>query len=124
MGAAAWLTSMRCRMSRFHSRRSICQMPSPSETTKIGSEMRVGHKAGLSRIMRPPLSVQRCRAMGVLLGDQPRLQHAQHPYGEPDGERPPDQDMHPPWRLEAELDPEDQDHDDGAEAQDDEHGGP
>jgi hypothetical protein len=29
--------------------------------------------------------------------------------------------MHPPRRLEAELDPEHQDHDDGAQTQDDEH---
>ena len=45
IGAAAWLVAMRSRMSRFHSRRSICQTPRPSENTKIGSEMSVGQKA-------------------------------------------------------------------------------
>ena len=38
IGAAAWLAAMRSRMSRFHSRRSICQTPSASENRKIGSE--------------------------------------------------------------------------------------
>src|SRR5258708_25111206 len=113
---------MRSRMSRFHSRRSICQMPSPSETTKIGSEMSVGHKAGRSLIMILPLAVELGRAMGVLLGDQQRLQDAQHPDREPDCERAPDQDMHPPWRLEAELDPEYEHHDDGTQPHDDEYG--
>ena len=38
-------------MSRFHSRRSICQKASPSATTNTGSEIRVGHSSGRRRIM-------------------------------------------------------------------------
>src|SRR5258708_16570081 len=71
----------------------------------------------------PWLLVQGGRAVDVLLGDQQRLQDAQHPDREPHGERSPDQDVNPPRRLEAELDPEHEHHDDGAQPHDDEDGG-
>src|SRR5471030_1649474 len=48
IGIADWLAAMRSRMSRFHSRRSICQTLNARQSTRIGSEMSVGHRSGLS----------------------------------------------------------------------------
>src|SRR5690349_22249924 len=59
-------------------------------------------------------------AMPELLGDQPRLDDAQHPDRAADRQREPQDDMDPDRRLEAEFDPEGERSDDRAEDQDDE----
>src|SRR3546814_2763154 len=71
--------------------------------------------------------VHRAAVAGVvaeLLGDQQALHRVQESEGDDQHGQRPQQDVDPPGRLEGELDPEHQRHEEGAEEEDDEHGRP
>src|SRR4051812_14590870 len=108
----------------FQCRRSTCHVPSPTRISSTGMVKRVGRSRGRKRIGAP----ERARkgsatfraevAVAELLGDQPRLDDAQHPDRAADRQREPEDDMDPDRWLEPELDPEGERGDDRAEDQD------